>query len=78
LNENFLTLRLGKKIIKSAMQKINAQEGIALTLLIPTVALASKSRVVFTIVVATSLAAAMSAIVGNIISHIRAGGRSSS
>jgi hypothetical protein len=78
LNENFLTLRLGKKIIKSAMQKVNAQKGIALTLLIPTVALASKSRVVFTIVVATSLVVAMSAIVENIISHIRVGGRSSS
>jgi hypothetical protein len=78
LNENFLTLRLGKKIIKSAMQKVNAQKGIALTLLIPTVALASKSRVVFTIVAATSLVVAMSAIVENIISHIRASGPSSS
>jgi hypothetical protein len=78
LNENFLTLQHGKLIIKSAMQKVNAQKGIVLTLLIPTVALASKSRVAFTIVVATSLALAMSAIVGNIISHIRAGGQSSS
>jgi hypothetical protein len=60
------------------MQKVNAQKGIVLTLLIPTVALASKSRVAFTIVVAMSLALAMSAIVGNIISHIRAGGPSSS
>jgi hypothetical protein len=60
------------------MQKVNAQKGIVLTLLIPTVALASKSKVAFTIVVATSLALAMSAIVGNIISHIRAGGPSSS
>ena len=68
----------GKLITKSAMQKVNAQKGIALTLLIPTVALASKSKVAFTIVVATSLALAMSAIVENIISHIRAGGPSSS
>jgi hypothetical protein len=71
-------LQHGKLITKSAMQKVNAQKGIVLTLLIPTVALASKSRVAFTIVVATSLALAMSAIVGNIISHIRAGGPSSS
>jgi hypothetical protein len=78
LKENFLILQHGKLIIKSAMQKVNAQKGIVLTLLIPTVALASKSRVVFTIVVATSLALAMNAIVGNIISHIRAGGQSSS
>jgi hypothetical protein len=78
LNESFLTLQAGKLIIKSAMQKVNAQKGIVLTLLIPTVALASKSRVAFTIVVATSLALAMSAIVANTISHIRAGGQSSS
>jgi hypothetical protein len=78
LKENFLILQRGKLITKSAMQKVNAQKGIVLTLLIPTVALASKSRVVFTIVVATSLALAMSAIVGNIISHIRADGQSSS
>jgi hypothetical protein len=78
LKENFLTSQHGKLITKSAMQKVNAQKGIVLTLLIPTVALASKSKVAFTIVVATSLALAMSAIVGNIISHIRAGGPSSS
>jgi hypothetical protein len=78
LKENFLILQHGKLIIKSAMQKVNAQKGIVLTLLIPTVALASKSRVVFTIVVATSLALAMNATVKNIISHIRAGGPSSS
>jgi hypothetical protein len=78
LKENFLTSQHGKLITKSAMQKVNAQKGIALTLLIPTVALASKSRVVFTIVVATSLVVAMSAIAGNIISRIRAGGPSSS
>jgi hypothetical protein len=78
LKESFLILQRGKLITKSAMQKVNAQKGIVLTLLIPTVALASKSRVAFTIVVATSLALAMSAIVGNIISHTRAGGQSSS
>jgi hypothetical protein len=78
LNESFLILQLGKLITKSAMQKVNAQKGIALTLLIPTVALASKSRVVFTIVVATSLVVAMSAIVENTILRIRAGGPSSS
>jgi hypothetical protein len=78
LKESFLILQRGKLIIKSAMQKVNAQKGIVLTLLIPTVALASKSKVAFTIVVATSLALAMSAIVGNTISHIRAGGPSSS
>jgi hypothetical protein len=78
LKENFLILQRGKLITKSAMQKVNAQKGIVLTLLIPTVALASKSRVAFTIVVATSLALAMNAIVENIISHIRAGGQSSS
>jgi hypothetical protein len=78
LKENFLTLQHGKLITKSAMQKVNAQKGIVLTLLIPTVALASKSRVVFTIVVATSLALAMSAIVANTILRIRAGGLSSS
>jgi hypothetical protein len=78
LKESFLILQRGKLITKSAMQKVNAQKGIVLTLLIPTVALASKSKVAFTIVVATSLALAMSAIVGNIISHIRAGGPSSS
>jgi hypothetical protein len=78
LKESFLILQRGKLIIKSAMQKVNAQKGIVLTLLIPTVALASKSKVAFTIVVATSLALVMSAIVGNIISHIRAGGPSSS
>jgi hypothetical protein len=76
LKENFLTSQRGKLITKSAMQKVNAQKGIVLTLLIPTVALASKSKVAFTIVVATSLALAMSAIVGNTISRIRAGGPS--
>ena len=60
------------------MQKANAQKGIVLTLLTPSLALASKSRVAFTIVVATSLVVAMSVIVENIISHIRADGRSSS
>jgi hypothetical protein len=60
------------------MQKANAQKGIVLTLLTPSLALASKSRVAFTIVVATSLVVAMSVIVENIISRIRADGRSSS
>jgi hypothetical protein len=68
----------GRKIFKSAMQKANAQKGIALTLLTPTLALASKSRVVFTIVAVMSLAAVMKEIVVNIISHIRAAGQSSS
>ena len=58
--------------------KSKRSKGIVLTLLIPTVALASKSRVVFTIVVATSLVVAMSAIVENTILRIRAGGPSSS
>jgi hypothetical protein len=69
---------LGKRIIKSAIQKANVLKGIVLTLLIPTVALASKSRVAFIIVAATSLALAMNAIAANIISLIRANGRSSS
>lgn len=60
------------------MQKANAQKGIALTLLTPSLALASKSKVAFTIVVATSLVVAMSVTAENIISRIRAGGRSSS
>jgi hypothetical protein len=66
----------GKEIFKSAIPKANAQKGTGLTLLIPSLALASKSRVAFTIVAATSLALVMSAIAKNIISHIRAAGRS--
>jgi hypothetical protein len=78
LKENFLTLARGKKTIKSAILIVNVQKGIVLTLLTPSLALASKSKVVFTIVVATSLAAVMSEIAKNIILHIQAGGRSSS
>jgi len=77
LKENFLTSARGKKTIKSAILAVNVQKGIALTLLTPSLALASKSRVVFTIVVATSLAAVMSEIAKNIILRIQAGGRSS-
>jgi len=68
----------GKKIIKSAILAANDQNGIALTLLTPSLALASKSKVAFTIVAATSLALAMSAIAKNIILRIQAAGRSSS
>ena len=68
----------GKKIFKSAIPAVNDQNGIALTLLTPSLALASKSKVVFTIVAATSLALVMSAIAKNIILRIQAGGRSSS
>jgi len=76
LKENSLIFLHGKKIIKSAMPKVNVQKGIVLTLLTPTVALASKSRVVFTLVAVMSLAVAMSVIAANTISHIRASGRS--
>ena len=68
----------GKKIFKSAIPVVNDQNGIALTLLTPSLALASKSKVAFTIVAATSLALAMSAIAKNIILRIQAAGRSSS
>jgi hypothetical protein len=68
----------GKKIFKSAMQKANAQKGIVLTLLTPSLLLASKSRVAFTIVAAMSLALVMSEIAKNIISRTRADGPSSS
>jgi hypothetical protein len=78
LKESFLILMRGRKTIKSAIPKANAQKGTGLTLLIPSLALASKSKVAFTIVAATSLALAMSAIAKNIISHIQAAGRSSS
>lgn len=59
------------------MPKVNVQKGIVLTLLTPTVALASKSRVVFTFVAVMSLAAAMSVIAANTILRIRANGQSS-
>jgi len=68
----------GKKTFKSAILAANDQNGIALTLLTPSLALASKSKVAFTIVAATSLALAMSAIAKNIILRIQAAGRSSS
>jgi hypothetical protein len=67
----------GKKIFKSAMQKANARKGIVLTLLTPSLLLASKSRVAFTIVAAMSLALVMSEIVKNTILRTRADGPSS-
>jgi hypothetical protein len=78
LKENFLIFQHGKLIIKSAIPKVNVQKGIALTLLTPTVALVSKSKVAFTFVAVMSLAAVMSVIVVNIISRTQATGRSSS
>ncbi len=68
----------GKKIFKSAIPAATDRNGIALTLLIPSLALASKSKVAFTVVAATSLALVMSAIAKNIISRIQAAGQSSS
>lgn len=68
----------GKKIFKNAIPAANDRNGIALTLLTPSLALASKSKVAFTVVAATSLALAMSAIAKNIILRIQAAGRSSS
>lgn len=68
----------GKKIFKSAIPVVNDRNGIALTLLTPSLALASKSKVAFTVVAATSLALVMSAIAKNIILRIQAAGRSSS
>jgi hypothetical protein len=78
LKENFLIFQHGKLIIKSAIPKVNVQKGIVLTLLTPTVALVSKSKVAFTFVAVMSLAAVMSVIVVNIISRTQATGRSSS
>jgi hypothetical protein len=78
LKENFLILMRGKKIFKSAIPAANDRNGIALTLLTPSLALASKSKVAFTVVAATSLALVMSAIAKNIISRIQAAGQSSS
>jgi len=77
LKENFLIFLHGNKIIKSAIPKVNVQKGIVLTLLTPTVALASKSRVAFTFVAVMSLAAVMSVIAANTILRIRANGQSS-
>lgn len=68
----------GKKIFKSVIPVVNDRNGIALTLLTPSLALASKSKVAFTVVAATSLALVMSAIAKNIILRIQAAGRSSS